>query len=332
MGVFDDYTAFVAAKYDNFPRSRYLTLIVLRKAESEMIFRTEGSGEGLSRDSVHAGLNNQDVVISRVTISKRKQTAIERRTGRELLRQHGLLFYAEDSKGNRPEKEDNICALNRNKPCGICVDCMIYGYAVGKGGAKSGAQKSRVITDDAFSILPDSEVTGDRTFNALYDNNTMRDPVTGEPSTSIQEDEYVKPETLFIDMQTLKDLTADEIRYVIANVLRSRRYGAITSRLGKMRNTLVGAIFSDCELFSNLELTQSVYDLLGANDRKFPLNEQKVRTKITEAVASLTKKVIGNVQPLTDSELTGLIGEIQQTFTSPDAVKALLDNIRESYP
>ena len=198
-------------------------------------------------------------------------------------------------------------------------------------GAKSGAQKSRVITDDAFSILPASEVTGDRTFNALYDNNTMRDPVSGEPSTSIQEDEYVKPETLFIDMQTLKDLTADEIRYVIANVLRSRRYGAITSRLGKMRNTLVGAIFSDCELFSNLELTQSVYDHLGPDDRQFPLNQEKVQTKIIEAVASLTKKVIGNVEPLTDPELTELIGEIQQIFTSPDEVKAFLDNIRKSY-
>ena len=330
MSVFDDYTAFVAAKYDNFPRSRYLTLIILRKAESEMIFRTEGSGEGLSCDTVHPGLGG-GVPISRVTISKRKQTAVERRTGRELLRQHDLLDYAEDSKGNRPERVDNICALNRNKPCGICADCMIYGYAVGKGGVKSGARKSRVITDDAFSILPANEVTGDRTFNALYDNNTMRDPVTGEPSTSIQEDEYVKPETLFIDMQTLKDLTADEIRYVIANVLRSRRYGAISSRLGKMRNTLVGAIFSDCELFSNLELTQSVYDRLGPDDRKFPLNGEKVMANIVEAVTSLTEEIIGNVQPLTDSDLAELIGEIQQIFTSPDEVKTLLDNIKKSY-
>ena len=330
MTVFDDYTSFVATEYDNFPRSRYLTLIVLRKAESEVIFRTEGSGEGLSRDSVHAGIKDRNV-ISRVTISKRKQTAVERRTGRELLRQHDQLFYAEDTKGNRPKKEDNICALNRNKPCGICADCMIYGYAVGKGGAKSGSQKSRVITDDAFSILPDSEVTGDRTFNALYDNNTMRDPFDKTASSSIQEDEYVKPETLFIDMQTLKDLTANEIRYVIANVLRSRRYGAISSRLGKMRNTLVGAIFSDCELFSNLELTQSVYDHLSPDDRKFPLNEETVRIKIAEVVASLTGEVIGNVQPLTDSALTGLISEVQQTFTSPDEVKGLLDNITSLY-
>ena len=215
MSTLDNYTDFMVDKYENFPQSRYLTLIVLRKAESEMIFRTEGSGEGLSRDTVHAGLQeeNRDP-ISRVTISKRKQTAVERRTGRELLRQHNLLFYAADSRGNREESEDNICALNRNKPCAQCADCMIYGYAVGGGGA----QKSRVITDDAFSILPYQTVTAKRTFNALYDNNTMRDPVTGEASSSIQADEYVKPETLFVDMQTLKDLTADEIHYVIANV------------------------------------------------------------------------------------------------------------------
>ena len=323
MSILDSYTNFMVEQYENFPQSRYLTLIVLRKAESEMIFRTEGSGEGLARDSVYAGLEDRDV-ISRVTISKRKQTAVERRTGRELLRQHNLLFYTTSSK----EEEENICALNRNKPCARCADCMIYGYAVGGGGA----QKSRVITDDAFSIQSYQAVTAKRTFNALYDNNTMRDPVSGEASSSIQEDEYVKPETLFIDMQTLKDLTADEIRYVLANVLRSRRYGAISSRLGKMRNAIVGAIFSDCEIFSNLELTQCVYDQLGSDGKQFPLDENRVESEITGAVANLTNEVIGNLQPIVDTELTELIGEIRQTFASPTEVKGLLESITALYP
>ena len=322
MSILDNYTDFMVEQYENFPQSRYLTLIVLRKAESEMIFRTEGSGEGLARDSVYAGLEDREP-ISRVTISKRKQTAVERRTGRELLRQHNLLFYTVGSK----EEEENICALNRNKPCARCADCMIYGYAVGGGGA----QKSRVITDDAFSIQSYQAVTAKRTFNALYDNNTMRDPVSGEASSSIQEDEYVKPETLFIDMQTLKDLTATEIRYVLANVLRSRRYGAISSRLGKMRNTIVGAIFSDCELFSNLELTQSVYDQLGSDGRQFPLDENRVTSEVVRAVEDLTNEVIGNLQPLVDAELIELIGEIQQTFASPTEVKGLLESITALY-
>ena len=323
MSILNNYTDFIVDQYENFPQSRYLTLIVLRKAESEMIFRTEGSGEGLSRDTVHPGLDGGDP-ISRVTISKRKQTAVERRTGRELLRQHKLLFYA---GGEREGHKDDICALNRNKPCGICADCMIYGYAVGGGGA----QKSRVITDDAFSILSYQAVTAKRTFNALYDNNTMRDPVTGEASASIQEDEYVKPETLFIDMQTLKDLTAIEIRYVIANMLRSRRYGAISSRLGKMQNTLVGAIFSDCELFSNLELTQSVYDRLGQDNRKFPLKEKQVKSEVVAAVENLSHEVIGNLQILGDTEVDELVDEIRHTFASPDEVKRLLDDITELY-
>ena len=323
MGILDNYTDFMVKQYENFPQSRYLTLIVLRKAESEMIFRTEGSGEGLARDSVHAGLEDRDV-ISRVTISKRKQTAVERRTGRELLRHHNLLFYAAGSK----EEAENICALNRNKPCAQCADCMIYGYAVGGGGA----QKSRVITDDAFSIQSYQTVTAKRTFNALYDNNTMRDPISGDASSSIQEDEYVKPETLFIDMQTLKDLTAGEIRYVLSNVLRSRRYGAISSRLGKMRNTIVGAIFSDCELFSNLELTQGVHDRIGSEGRQFPLDENRVESEIAGAVADLTNEVIGNLQPVTDAELTELIGEVRQTFASPSEVKGLLESITALYP
>ncbi len=323
MSVLNKYSNYMVDKYENFPQSRYLTLIVLRKAESEMIFRTEGSGEGLSRDTVHAGLDDGDP-ISRVTISKRKQTAVERRTGRELLRQHNLLYY---SGGKREGSDDDICALNRNKPCGICADCMIYGYAVGGGGA----QKSRVITDDAFSILSYQSVTAKRTFNALYDNNTMRDPVTGEASSSIQEDEYVKPETFFIDMQSLKDLTADEIRYVIANVLRSRRYGAISSRLGKMRNTLVGAIFSDCELFSNLELTQSVYDRLGPDNRKFPLKEEQVKSEVVAAVENLSHEVIGNLQMLNVTEVDELVDEIRHTFASPDEVKGLLNDITKLY-
>ena len=323
MSILDKYTDFMVEKYENFPQSRYLTLIVLRKAESEMIFRTEGSGEGLARDSIYAGLEDRDV-ISRVTISKRKQTAVERRTGRELLRQHNLLFYTAGSK----EEEENICALNRNKPCARCADCMIYGYAVGGGGA----QKSRVITDDAFSIQSYQAVTAKRTFNALYDNNTMRDPVSGEASSSIQEDEYVKPETLFIDMQTLKDLTTDEVRYVLANVLRSRRYGAISSRLGKMRNTIVGAIFSDCELFSNLELTQGVYDRLGSEGRQFPLDDNRVQSEMAGVVADLTNEVIGNLQPIADAELTELIGEVRQTFASPSEVKGLLESITALYP
>jgi CRISPR-associated protein Csc2 len=287
MSVLEQYKAYVLPQYSNFPKGKYVTLITVRKTESETILRTEGSGEGLTKEFVRLGINSDNQAIAeRVIISKRKQVAAERRTGRELLRENNLLFVSDKSKS---KNETDICALNRNNPCEKCIDCMMYGYAVGGGGA----QKSRVITEDAFSLLPAPVVTGKRTSNALYDNGTMRDPVTNEPSHSIYEEEYVKPETHFLDIETLKDVTLGELRYVLGNVLRTKRYGAISSRAGKVKNSLVGLIFSDCELFSNLELTQKTYDLLKQKDPglDFPLKDSDVEMAVQEAMKELMREI-----------------------------------------
>src|SRR6266571_7554527 len=199
VSILNQYSDYLLPRYSNFPQGRYVSLLLVRKTESETIFRTEGSGEGLVKETVIAGIVN-DRPIRRVVISKRKQTAVERRAGREVLREHGLLKMAV------VKNVEQICALNTNAPCGQCIDCMLYGYAVGGGGA----QKSRVMTDDSYSIAPASQVTGRRTFNATFDNGTMRNPITNKASTSINEDEYVLPETHFLDIETLKDVTAGE--------------------------------------------------------------------------------------------------------------------------
>ena len=220
MTVLDQYNHHFLPKYSNYPQGRYVTLILARWIESEAIFRTEGSGEPLSKEFVHAG-QTTDSLVQRVVISKRKQTAVERRTGRELLRQHDLLHNT----------KDGVCALNRNNPCEKCMDCMIYGYAAGGGGA----QKARVMTDDAFSLHSAQQIVGTKQFNALFDNSTMRDRETGKVSSSIGTDEYVKPQAVFLDMETVKDLTVGEFQYVLGNVFRSSRYGAISSRIGKVQ-------------------------------------------------------------------------------------------------
>src|SRR2546429_5949239 len=276
LTMLNQYSDYLQPRYDKFPYGKYASLLIVRKTESETIFRTEGSGEGLVKEIVIAGTSNGNnaIPIRRVMISKRKQTAVERRTGRELLREYDLLKMA------IVNKKEQICALNTNAPCGKCIDCMLYGYAVGGGGA----QKSRVMTDDAYSIGPVAQVTGKRTFNATFDNGTMRNPITGAASTSINEDEYVLPETHFLDIETLKDVTVGELQYVIGNILRSSRYGAISSRLGRVRNTLAAIVFSDTEIFSNLELTQHVYDLLKGNNEEldFPLVDGQVLDAVHE--------------------------------------------------
>jgi CRISPR-associated protein Csc2 len=320
MSIIQKYGDHFLPAYSNYPQGRYISLILARRIESEAIFRTEGSGEPLSKEFVHDGLAG-DKIIERAVISKRKQTAVERRTGRELLRAGGLLFAKDDKSG--------ICALNRNNPCERCMDCMIYGYAAGGGGA----QKSRVVTDDAFSLHDAGVVTATRQFNALFDNSTMRDPETGKPSSSIGTDEYIKPETIFLDIETVRDVTADEFRYVLGNILRSSRYGAISSRIGKVRNALAGVILSDCEVFSNLELTQAVYDRLqnGASEPDFPLQTDKVIQAVHAATDDLAGRVVGQLTILPAADVATLVDDITAFYADENAVRAMLEKATGMY-
>lgn len=322
MSIIDRYANRLLDVYSAYPRGRFVTLLLLRQIESEAIFRTEGSGEPLNKEFVFAGERaGDDELIQRVVISKRKQTAVERRMGRELLRENDLL---------RLNNKNVICSLNTNNPCEKCIDCMVYGYAAGGGGA----QRSRVITDDAFSLHPAATVTGTRQFNALFDNSTMRNPETNEPSTSIGTDEYVKPQVFFLDMESVKDVTPDELRYVLGNVLRAARYGAISSRIGKVRNHLIGVAFSDCELFSNLEWVQNTYDRLRGDEREpdFPLHVSSVSQQARAAAEALRSRVVGRVEWLSGDELGELMQELGALYADSAQLTAMLGRLASSYP
>jgi CRISPR-associated protein Csc2 len=316
METLDHYKDYLLDSYSNFPQGRYVNLIVLRETQSETIFRTEGSGEPLNREFVHAGLEDHEV-IPRVVISKRKQTAVERRTGRELLRSFGLLQKLEDGAE---------CMLNTNNPCERCVDCWLYGFAAGGGGA----QKSRILTEDGFSLLPATSIVDTKTFNALFDNSTMRNPLTGDPSTSINESEYIRPEAHFLDIEVLKDVTVDEVLYACGNVIRSSRYGAISSRIGRVKNTLVAIVFSRMEIFSTLELTQALYDRLGSKEH--PLQAEEVMEAVTGAQGALAVLLPGMLGPyalMQTRDLHSFLDEVSEIYKAPEAFLRRLD---ASYP
>jgi len=332
MSIINTYADRLMEKYSAYPHGRFVSLLLLRHVESEAIFRTEGSGEPLNKEFVFAGeRSGENELIQRVVISKRKQTAVERRTGREALREYDLLHAVESkSKKGKDAEQKQVCSLNTNNPCERCIDCMIYGYAAGGGGA----QRSRVITDDGFSLHAAPTVVGTRQFNALYDNSTMRNPETGEPSHSIGTDEYVRPETVFLDIETLKDVTPDELRYVLGNILRATRYGAISSRIGKIRNHLLMVAFSDCELFSNLEWVQHTYDRLRGNEPEvdFPLHLTDVGNAARAAAETLRRRVIGRVDWLSSDEVGQLVGEIGELYAEPESLESLLRRLDASYP
>jgi len=321
MSVLTQHQDRLLTAYTNFPLGRFVSLILVRKTESEALFRTEGVEGDLSKDFVRAGAED-GTIIQRVVMTKRKQTAVERRTGRELLRDNGLLYSKDEKSG--------ICALNRNNACERCIDCMLYGYAVGGGGA----QKSRVITDDAFSILPASVVSDTRQGNALYDSGTMRDPETGTPSQAIFAVPYVKPETHFVEIETLKDITLGEWVYVLGNVLRSTRYGAVSSRQGRMKNLLAGVVFSNCEIFSSLELTQMTYDELKQidPDLNFPLRDGDVLKAVDASVETLMKGVASADPVVIPAAQAAAIHQATvEVYRDPARVAALLRAIEKAY-
>ncbi len=307
---------FLAPSYENFPKGRTIGVVVLRTTQSETIFRTEGTGESMCSEYVQAGIEHTES-IPRLVMTKRKQVAPERRRGREFLRSHELLYSA--------PKSDTICALNTNAPCEMCIDCFLYGFAAGG----EGAQKSRIWTEDAFSVLPATELIGDRTINAIFETGTMRDE-KGNASTALNTSEYIKPSVHFLDIVTLKDVTADELRYALGNILLTSRYGAVSSRVGRMGNQILGVFGGIAELPSSLELVQGVYDKLTADGSlEHPLNSKPLIAAIQSVISPWTNKR-GISMQLSSAELDVFIDDVDRHWALSEQ-GAFLKRLNESY-
>jgi CRISPR-associated protein Csc2 len=310
---------FFAPTYENFPKGRTIGLIVLRTSLSELILRTEGTGEPMCREFVSAGItgDSRKEVVQRLVMTKRKQIAPERRKGREHLRSYELL---------RLNKDGVPCALNTNAPCEMCIDCFLYGFAAGGGGA----QKSRVWTEDAFSLLSAADTLGDRTINAIFETGTMRDE-QGNASTALNTSEYIKPGVHFLDVVTLKDVTADEFRYITGNILLTSRYGAVSSRVGRMENQILGIFGGISELPSSLELVQTVYDEFASTNTplEHPLDNGAL-IGITQKVISSWIECRGISVQLSGEELTSTIAEIDRHWSDAER-ETFLRRLDESY-
>lgn len=250
-------------------------------------------------------------------MTKRKQVAPERRYGREQLRAHELLYTSKDG---------SFCSLNTNAPCEMCIDCFLYGFAAGGGGA----QKSRIWTEDAFSILPSTDLLGDRTINAIYENGTMRlkREEDTKASTSLNTSEYIKPGVHFLDVVTLKDVTSDELRYIIGNILFTSRYGAVSSRVGRMENQILGIFGSICELPSSLELVQATYDALP-RPLEHPFNTKSLIQTAKEVISGWKNRRGVSVQ-LSEEEMTAFVDDVELHW-SGDERDNFLKRLNQSY-
>lgn len=234
------------------PSGKYAHFVLLRETESFPLFQTDGS---LNVVRVRSGLTDKNKdVITRLILFKRKQSSPERLAGRELLRSLDIITDDGERK----------CVYNSADFCKKCPDCINYGYAIGS----EGAEKSKVYVDTCFSITPYDVSHKAFSFNALFEHGTMTEQGTGKTRSSFGEQDYVVPQVFFPSVVTLRDPTYESFLYVLGNLLRTERYGAQETRTGRMYNHLVGVVFGNGEIFSNLRFTQGIYDTLYKDDTK----------------------------------------------------------------
>ena len=282
------------------PMGRYAHIIVLRETNSFALFQTDGE---LNICRVSLGRKEQ-TPVTRIVLFKRKQSTPERLTGRELLRRYGMV--------------DN-CEYNSEKFCKRCPDCIYYGFAIGD----KGSERSKVLVDSAFSITGYDMSHQQFTFNAPFENGTMSE--AGKMKTALGEQDYVLPQVYFPSMVTIKDPTEAEFVYVLNNILRTRRYGAQNTRTGTVENLITGIVFSDGEIFSNLELTQAVYDSLPQEQRlKTPLQRAAVLEAMEAVVPTLLHEDNVVAQLFSGKDLQTILQETTELTSDETRLKAVL--------
>src|SRR6266567_231628 len=299
------------------PLGKYVHFVVLRETSSFPLFQTD---QELNFARVTAGRKENDepaATISRVVIFKRKQTTPERLTGRELLRRYGLTSDEESGDTAR------YCEYNSEDFCKNCPDCIYYGFAIGQ----EGSERSKVLVDSAFSLSDYDESHQSMTFNAPYEHGTMSK--NGSTKSSFGEQDHVLPQVFFPAIITLRDPTEAAFIYVLNNILRTKRYGAQTTRTGTVENHIVAIAFTDGEICSNLKLTQTLYDALekdGAGQtKKGPYQSSALVKEMASALPSLLKEDRVTTHLLVDGEnLKTLIEEVGELVTHEEALVRVL--------
>lgn len=207
-------------------------------------------------------------------------------------------------------------------------DCIIYGFAIGD----SGSEKSKVVVDTAFSITAFDESHETFTLNAPFENGTMaskgeKGSKPGEVTSRINQQDHIRPQVFFPSIVTLKDPTEASFLYVFNNILRTRHYGAQTTRTGRVRNELIGVVFADGEIVSNLRWTQAIYDQMktaGTLKAPDPLDEGHVSEAAQAAIKALMSEEFIVHTDLIGDDFQTLLKEVKSLTASQEGIQSIL--------
>jgi CRISPR-associated protein Csc2 len=214
------------------PKNNFTNVLVLRELESHAVFTTDGESADLA--SVAVRTEDESVTYSPGLMFMRKQTGSDRRFGKALQR---------DLTGTE-------CSMKVNEMCQECVECILYGSAASSDADQELSITSRVMYDTAYT-LRDASAAIDEKFQ-----NAPGDEYAKSAEATIREPDFFEPGTLFPTVVTLRDATPEELAFVLGITAKNKRYGATTSRLGRVNNHILGIYTGSEEGPANLELTR----------------------------------------------------------------------------
>ena len=266
----------------NNPGNRFVNILVLRELQSNAVFTTNGQ----DADVVTLTVNNGDKTMdySPAIMFMRKQTGSDRRFGKAMLR---TLIDVE-------------CTMQVNKMCQKCLECVLYGSAASEDVKETKSVTSRVMYDTAFTIRDSSVIIEEKFQNAPGDGYAK------ESTTAIREPDFFNPGVMFPCVITLRDATFAELLFILSITLKNKRYGAVTTRIGRVKNHVLGIYAGSEEGPSNLELTTGVIRKLAEENKQKLEDIVTSSTLDTGSVVRHTKSVFDDLVEKERLEITGL--------------------------
>lgn len=271
------------------PENNYTNLLVLRELQSHAVFTTNGQDADIA--TVTVANSEETIEYSPGLMFMRKQTGSDRRFAKSMQR---------DLIGRD-------CTMKVNEMCQTCPECVLYGSAASENEDQAVSVTSRVMYDTSYSVRDASAVIDEKFQNAPGDEYAK------EATTAIREPDFFEPGTLFPSVITLRDATPEEVAFVLGVTLQNKRYGAATTRLGRVKNHVLGAYVGNEEGPANLELSQSLARQFAESEGGLEsavlagsLNAEEAREHTQTAFDEIRRSESLSLSPISDRALQEL--------------------------
>ncbi len=242
-------------------------LIVLREVVDPVLARSSDSERAelfvvKTKVKDNSGKDTEQEIV-RARINGEKFTSAERLTGLNMCRVLNIITKVKEKGNNSKEIEvGDIISPEYlyNEPMGglkvaINPDTVTYG-AAGTEKGDTFSIKSRVIEGYTYTLEP-YDLLNKEQHNALYETGTMIKVQLKEKKSGEEEEERgrglyahvnIEPPAKMVHFVRIEAPTPEMLLYVLHNILNTTTYFARGTRKGSIRNSILGAIFSNTSI------------------------------------------------------------------------------------